>query len=124
MAHSGGAGPSSSHAPMSAQAAMAAAVNAFAANGMVPPSLPSHSTAGGFPTPAGLPATSSNGNLLALAHPGFFPSHPLQMLGLRGVTPGSTSSLMVGAHGNKEEPRRPSDTAPSGKFKLIFTFIY
>uniref|UniRef100_H2YZ69 Groucho/TLE N-terminal Q-rich domain-containing protein n=1 Tax=Ciona savignyi TaxID=51511 RepID=H2YZ69_CIOSA len=46
MAHSGGAGHGSSHPPMSAHAAMAAA---FAANGIPPSALPPHSGAGFVP---------------------------------------------------------------------------
>uniref|UniRef100_H2YZ66 Groucho/TLE N-terminal Q-rich domain-containing protein n=1 Tax=Ciona savignyi TaxID=51511 RepID=H2YZ66_CIOSA len=52
MAHSGGAGHGSSHPPMSAHAAMAAA---FAANGIPPSALPPHSGAGFVP---GLPSSA------------------------------------------------------------------
>ncbi|CAK8676930.1 unnamed protein product [Clavelina lepadiformis] len=111
MTHNaGGAGPSSSHPPMNAHAAIAA----FAANGMVPPPvLPPHSAAG-F-TPAGLPASSgalANANLLALPHANFFASNPLaqQMFGVRGVVPTSASGAGMLVPGvNKDESRRSSE---------------
>uniref|UniRef100_H2YZ64 Groucho/TLE N-terminal Q-rich domain-containing protein n=1 Tax=Ciona savignyi TaxID=51511 RepID=H2YZ64_CIOSA len=102
MAHSGGAGHGSSHPPMSAHAAMAAA---FAANGIPPSALPPHSGAGFVP--GVLPVTSgnaaaaaaaANANLFAL-HPMLLNSHSMHM-GMRGS----------GGHGPGGENSDQSDT--------------
>uniref|UniRef100_H2YZ68 Groucho/TLE N-terminal Q-rich domain-containing protein n=1 Tax=Ciona savignyi TaxID=51511 RepID=H2YZ68_CIOSA len=112
MAHSGGAGHGSSHPPMSAHAAMAAA---FAANGIPPSALPPHSGAGFVP--GVLPVTSgnaaaaaaaANANLFAL-HPMLLNSHSMHM-GMRGSGGHGPGGVLVGGSlGNKDETRRPGE---------------
>uniref|UniRef100_H2YZ61 Groucho/TLE N-terminal Q-rich domain-containing protein n=1 Tax=Ciona savignyi TaxID=51511 RepID=H2YZ61_CIOSA len=114
MAHSGGAGHGSSHPPMSAHAAMAAA---FAANGIPPSALPPHSGAGFVP--GVLPVTSgnaaaaaaaANANLFAL-HPMLLNSHSMHM-GMRGSGGHGPGGVLVGGSlGNKDETRRPGEQA-------------
>ena len=125
MTHSAN-NPHPSHPPIGA--AMAAA---FAANGMVPPPLPSHSAAG-F-TPGGLPSSSAaasaaaNAHLLALTQSaGLLQQQPplaQQMLGVRGMNSGNPVSGHFLGLNHKDDVRRAGERSSSGR-KFMLSLIF